>query len=383
MKILVVDDLEEVREPIELRLKSLGHKIASANDGFQALEILNSDVFDLVITDIRMPNMDGLELLRRIKVLSPDLEVMMVTGYANMDSSLEALRHGACNYLMKPINLEELALAVETIEKRLEMARKLKEQEAMLSRARKMADLGLVAAGVAHEINNPNTFVRGNIQTLEKFWEIVQNFCRATLDSGFDPQPKLKFVLEETPKVLKAMLEGTDRIKDIVDKMSTFTRLREGDQYSISNLNKTIHKAIKALGTPVGEIDIQCILADDLPSVLASEDEMVEVLTELIRNAVKATRDQDDPRIRIKTTIHSEEEVLLQIEDNGVGIKETDQNKIFTPFYTTDPRIGRPGLGLSKVYALLHGFGGEIIFSSKEKTGTKFTIKLQVARRET
>ncbi|MEW5724959.1 MAG: response regulator, partial [Thermodesulfobacteriota bacterium] len=288
MKILLVDDSPPAREPVELQLHILGHEVVTADDGEQALAQRSSGPFDLVITDIRMPKMDGLELLRRLKAQETELDVIMITGYGDMDSSLEALRHGACNYLMKPVSLEELTLAVQTVEKRQALTRLLKEQEAKLEQARKMADLGLVAAGVAHEINNPNTFIRGNLQTLRKFWEVLEPFIKQAAASGLPVPDKLDFILEELPKTLSAMLTGTDRIRRIVDSTVAFTRPQGDDNLKAVDLNDCIHQVLNGLGPAGAGVNIVSRLEPGLPRVRATEDALGEVISELIRNSLRA-----------------------------------------------------------------------------------------------
>lgn len=380
MKILVVDDSKMAREPMELQLKESGHQVLTADDGLAGLERFSAEEFDLVITDIRMPQMDGLELLSRIKEARPEQDVIIVTGYGDMDSSLQALRLGAVNYLMKPINLEEMTMAVNAISARQELSRRLKEQQTRLNQARKMADLGLVSAGVAHEINNPNTFIRGNIQTIKKFWDVIEPFFGRAVESGLEPPPKLDFIMAEMPQILEAMLDGTDRIKKIVENMAVFSRLNETAQVSGADLNSCVRSAIEILDAKAEDIELETNLTEDLPPAGGPVEHLTEIVIELLKNSYEAVGETPIKRVAVSTSPTGEGGLRLEVEDSGTGIKPEDKQKVFTPFFSTDPRIGRPGLGLYKVFTLVQGCGGEISFTTREGKGACFTVNLKPHR---
>ncbi|MBF0529910.1 MAG: response regulator [Deltaproteobacteria bacterium] len=379
MRILLVDDARSARTPLEILLKSKGYILSTADDGAEALDLCRNSVFDLLITDIRMPKLDGLTLLKQIKLEQPHMDVIIVTGYGDINSSVEALRYGAANYILKPVNLEEMTMAVKNIEERQAMIKKLREQEARLAQARKMSDLGLVSAGVAHEINNPNTFIRGNLQVLNRFWSILEPFCTQAIKSGVNPPPKIDFIILEIPKILDALLHGTERIKMIVDSMATFTRL-DSDASMAANLNECVLEIVTTKVSALNSIRVETLLTNDLPLIQASQDGLQEIVTELLNNSITAMNNSDNPMLTIRTEKISRDEVILIVEDNGVGIKPEHQSKIFTPFFSSTPKIGRPGLGLSKLYALVCSFGGEISFTSKENQGTAFKVKLPIAQ---
>ena len=117
-------------------------------------------------------------------------------------------------------------------------------------------------------------------------------------------------------------------------------------------------------------------MENNLPQVGAARAELVEIIVELLKNGLKAVEGCDDPLIEIKTFLASPKRVHLQVEDNGHGIQEKHRDRIFTPFFSTDSRIGCPGLGLSKAYSLITGFGGEINFDATAGGGTRFTVQL-------
>ena len=377
MKILIVDDMLPVRKPLELHLSNEGHQVFALNNGFEALEALGRERFDLVISDIRMPIMDGLQLLRWIRSNFDDLDVILVTGFGDLNSSLEALRYGATDYLMKPINLEELSHAVGAVEKRLALTALLKEKEEKLEQARKMADLGLVAAGVAHEINNPNTFIRGNLQTLKKFWDYLSPFFQKALDSGIDPPVKADFFIKEIPKIFESSLDGTERIKKIVDNLTTFTGLGRNLNLEAVDLNACVLEVLRDCEAWVMNLGPEVNLGCDLPPVGAYKERLKEIIQELLTNSSRAIAAAEAPKILITTTVAAPHRVALEIMDNGCGIKDADKKKIFTPFFSTEPCIGRPGLGLSKVYSLVTSFGGEVFFESQDGAGTRFVIQLE------
>lgn len=379
MKILIVDDSPPAREPLELKLESMGHSITAADDGLQAFQAFKREKFDLIITDIRMPVMDGLELLRQVKKISPAQDVILITGYSDLDSSVEALRHGARNYLRKPVKLDELAMSVNTVEERLNMDRKIREQEARLVQADKMAELGIAAAGIAHEINNPNTYLRGNIQTLMRFWKELSPYLNEAAAS-VKPPPNFHFIMKEIPEILEDMLSGSTRIKKIVESMVTFTRLRGDDNFNSVNLNSCVEKAIESPEVQAAHEIIKFVPDDGLPRVTATEEGVTSIIIEVLSNSIRAVREVEGPNIEIRTFSPASQQVFLDIKDNGPGIKEEDSKKVLTPFFTTEPRIGRPGLGLSKAYALVKRFGGDLRIDSQEGRGTKVSLRFPASR---
>ncbi|MDY6851935.1 MAG: response regulator [Thermodesulfobacteriota bacterium] len=376
MKILLVDDEKSLRNLIDRQLTMLGHNVLTAENGVAAWEVFSQEQFDLVISDIKMPQMDGLELLRRVKAAKPDQDMIMITGFGELDSSLEALRRGASNYLIKPFEIKELALTIGRVEKQRAWEKQLKQEEKRMAQARKMADLGLVSGGVAHEINNPNTFVQGNIQTLKRFWPMVAEYCQRAAAAGLEPPGRLEFILRETPKTLDAMLEGTNRIKKIVGAMASFTGPEREVKVNPVDLNDCVLKACALLAEPLGAVKLTRDLKPNLPPARGFKEEIVELVRELLKNSLKAVQGLEAPLIEIATSRHSQHDVLLVVEDNGPGISVDDRDNLFIPFFTTDPKIGRPGLGLSKVYATARRYGGDASFSSEMQQGARFIVRL-------
>jgi polar amino acid transport system substrate-binding protein len=201
-------------------------------------------------------------------------------------------------------------------------------------------------------------------------------YLERAVAAGVTPPDRLEFIIEELPKILDAMLTGTERIKKIVENTATFTRLAENDSVKSVDLNECVQDALDGLRGALGMVGLDLRLAPDLPPVRGTQDAVVEIVTELIRNGVRAVATRVGPMIAISTAMDPSGEALLTVEDNGAGIREEDRAKVFTPFFTTEMRIGTPGLGLSKVYALARSLGGDVYFTTRHGHGSRFNVKL-------
>lgn len=227
MNLLLVDDEEIVFKSVGKFLRRCGHRVREAPDGIDALREMEEEVPDVVISDIRMPEMSGLQLLGAIKVRFPATPVILITGHGDVDTAVSALQEGAYDYVRKPVKLEELVAILERIDERKRLESTLMQERAKLAHAGRLATVGALAAGVAHEINSPNTMIRGNLQTLLRLWERVeatlQRLCAEEKEDS-----DLAVFLDEMPGLVSSMLAGTEQIARIVSQVKPVSRNDDG-----------------------------------------------------------------------------------------------------------------------------------------------------------
>jgi signal transduction histidine kinase len=405
-RILIVDDDEPVRSVFASCL-SARYSCVTAGDAQEALVRLASETFALVIADIQMPGLSGIELLRRIMEHFPDTAVIMASGIDRTQRVLDAVRIGAFDYLIKPCDMDVLELSVErALERRSllrsarlykqdlekqngELARRKAELErlqAQIVHSEKMASLGQLAAGVAHELNNPANFIYGNMEILRE--------CAASLErllSFYDqtqlPPPlaehadalKKEIHYQNTLQDLRSIIDdchsGAERIRNIVQNLRLFSRLDEAELKKV-NLNEGIESTIRLLSQYYGSGRLT-LERDygELPLVDCYAGQLNQVWMNLLVNAAQATRGEG--KVRVATRLENRMAVV-SISDTGGGIAPEHLKKIFDPFFTTK-RVGEgTGLGLSITYGIVKRHGGSIKVQSRPGSGAVFTVAVPI-----
>jgi two-component system NtrC family sensor kinase len=407
-KILIVDDSRLVRTVFTGALGAT-YACVTAGSYDEAMECLRTDEFDLVLADVIMPGLSGIELLRKIVVTYPDTAVIMVTSVDKPHRAVDALRLGAVDYLIKPCELPVLQLSVErALERRrllLDAKRykeelekrnaELTERRAELQRLQsqvvqneKMIALGRVAAGIAHELNNPVAFVYGNLDLLKSglgsiseliaFYESMDlnedTRQRAAEIKARGPYPNF---LDELDEVIADCAEGTERIRDIVTNLRTFSRLDEAE-FKKFDVNAGIVSTLRLLSPSFNDGRIELIREfGEVPEIDAFGGQLNQVWTNLFVNASQSIG-ADGGVVRVKTWL-DEEHVVVTIADTGCGIPRQDLDRIFDPFYTTKAVGEGTGLGLSICFGIVEKHGGTITADSKLGEGTAFTVRLPLS----
>ncbi|MGV1100635.1 ATP-binding protein [Thiovibrio sp. JS02] len=253
--------------------------------------------------------------------------------------------------------------------------------------ADKLASLGQVVAGVAHEINNPNSFITYNVPLLAESWE---TFAPVIMEFSQN-HPGVKAgnitfaeMAEEMGEIIAAIKTGSDRINTIVAKLKDFSRLDEAAPSKLVDINKVINDSLTIVGAQarklVGSISVD--LAEDLPQFYGHFQKLEQVVANLIMNAAQAVESKETGAISIRsryvTRLHA---VLVEVTDNGQGIAPEEASHIFDPFFTTKRAQGGTGLGLSVSYGLVQEHNGRIAVLSRPGLGTRFTVFLPVERR--
>ncbi len=271
-------------------------------------------------------------------------------------------------------NDEEKNKFLESLKKaNKEQLDKIKAQEKALMQADKMASLGHLVAGVAHEINNPTTFIRSNIELLQKYWNIAVNHIVMEGDQ------RIQVVVEDFDEVLKSMYKGTERIMDIVNGLKFFSR-QEKVGYSPIDLFECLNDSLKLVRNEVVRHKITFINSIQKGEYIVngSKQQLEQVFINLILNSIKAIAKKNASEgcieVRTKTKPHNLASIIVR--DNGCGIKEENLSMIFNPFYTTHLDEGGTGLGLSIVYGIIEEHHGTIDVSSRLNEGTEIIITM-------
>ncbi|UCD91343.1 MAG: hybrid sensor histidine kinase/response regulator [Desulfobacterales bacterium] len=369
--ILLIDDEEGIRKVLGIYLSDMGYQVFLAENGEQGSRIFRKEKPPIVLVDIKMPGMDGIELLRIIKEEIPDTEVIMITGHGDMDLAIKSLKLEATDFVTKPINDDVLEIALKRAHERLTMRRLLREHTNNLEQlvrdktkklveAEKLAAVGQTVAGLSHAIKNIASGLKGGAFVLEKGLE---------LDSR------------------KYLMQGWEMVKGNVDKITklsmdllNYAKVTDVN-YKLSEPNQQVHEVVSVMQHQAKELGIhlKIELAPDLKAFYFDPELIHWCLLNLVSNAIDACMEDDLDNngkvVLVKTVKAKGWGVEFQVIDNCCGMDEEIKENIFQGFYSTKGTKGT-GIGLMITKKIVDGHKGVIEVESKKSVGSTFIIRL-------
>jgi len=361
--ILVIDDEESMRDSCCQILNKDGFLSAGANDGIAGLKKTKELKPDLVLIDLKMPGINGLEVLEKVKKIDPNIIPVVITGYATVESAIEAMKKGAYDYLPKPFTPEELRIIIR---RGLEKKKLILETE-LLRREKKLIEENFITM-VSHQLRSP-------LVAIQQYIEVI-----------------LAGMVGKVDKKQKGMLirarERIDGLLNVINDWLDVARLDSGqiiDKLKSIQLKKIIKKIIEDLKPLAQQSDISMELEPSSESALVQGDRetLEQVFYNLITNAIIYNK----PDGRVVVTIKRNKGfIAAEIQDTGIGIAKKHLPFIFDQFYRVsrreDQKIKGTGLGLSIAKKIVDAHGGTIKVSSELDKGSTFTILLLKAKKK-
>ncbi|NEP58711.1 MAG: response regulator [Symploca sp. SIO2G7] len=417
MTILFVDDELPLQRVINLKFKkkirAKEWEFIFAQNGVEALaKIREYPQISMVITDINMPEMDGLTLLGELPSIDSNLKAIVLSAYSDMRNIRTAMNLGAFDFVTKPIDFQDLEVTInrtlEYVEQIQENQKKLQHTQAQLISSEKMATLGQLVAGVAHEINNPLTFIVGNLDLAEEYVTDLIHHLQLYQTQFEHPGATIKeneaaidinFLLEDLPQIMIIMREGTELISQISTSLRVLAR--SDTQVRVAfNIHEGIDSSLMILKHRLKaneqHPDIEVIKEyGELPLVKCYPGQLNQVFMNLIANAIDALEESNkgysfvelrsNPnKITISTEVlENNSGVVIRIKDNGVGMSTELQQQVFQPFFTTKAVGKGTGLGLSITRQLVEeNHRGKLRCISSPGMGTEFVVEIPIDRRK-
>jgi signal transduction histidine kinase len=364
--ILLVDDEEDIRDVLSVSITDMGYTVHEAETGEQAIGIFRQIDPPIVMTDIKMPGMDGIELLQKIKRENPDTEVVMITGHGDMDLAIKSLKFEATDFITKPINVEALEIALKRVQDKIVMKRQLKAYtqnlEALVREKIELQDhlssLGLMIGSISHGIKGLLTGLDGGMYLVES------GFSKENQDQIKEGWETVKLMVDRIRKMVLDILyyaKERDLRWERVDPLSFAEDLAATFAPKIENQNIEF---VREFDETVGEFEIDA-------------GYIHSALTNILENAVDAcTKDAGKTYHKIVFSVRQDaNHVIFAVFDNGVGMDSDTVSKLFTPFFSSKGRRGT-GLGLFISHKIVRQHSGEILVKSTPGQGTLFTVKI-------
>ncbi|HEW78807.1 MAG TPA: response regulator [Phycisphaerales bacterium] len=395
IKILIAEDDTAPRLALKRIFQKWGYVVVVAKDGNEAWQLLQAERPGIAVLDWMMPCINGVELCRKIREKQDTgyTYIILLTSKVENKDIVVGLDAGADDYIVKPFNTEILRsrvnVGVRVVEYEAglaeknaqlqrysdEMERLAEERSKQLIHAERMATVGLLSAGIAHEINNPTTFIAGNAQTLERFWQDVKPTFQQQISIAGADREKLEFILEAMPKILNGIHNGVKRISRIVKGLKAFCHQQE-ETKGACNVNDSVEQSLEFCHNALKyHVTVQKNLAGDIPEIMADSQQIEQVLINLFVNAADAIEENCEGTLTIQTQ-HKDNTVVISVDDTGHGIPEDKLDDIWQPFFTTKVVGKGTGLGLSTVLGIIQNHDGQIKVENKSTGGALFTITL-------
>jgi two-component system, NtrC family, sensor kinase len=413
-KILVVEDDSATRLFLKRDLQMAGYEVTIAKDGAEGLLLATQIQPALIICDWVMPLIDGMEVCRRVKAdpnLGTTFFILLTSRGEAIADRVAGLDAGADEFLSKPIDPNELQARVRAglrqynLNRQLSQAnqqlnqtlKELQQTQAQLIQSEKMSSMVQMVAGMAHEINNPVTFIYGNLNHASVY---IQNLLDLIhLYQKFYPKPDveiqkhadaidLEFVAQDLPNLLASMKTGAQRIFQIVQDLRNFSRLDEAELKRVDlheGLDNTLAFLQHRLHSESHNFAIQVFKEyGELPLVECYPRQLNQVFLNILTNAIDFLAESygkenqsTQPMIHIRTEAIANNQVQIKILDNGPGMTEKVRQKLFDPFFTTKPVGKGIGMGLSISYQIVvQKHGGQLRCNSAPGQGAEFIIEI-------
>ncbi len=430
-KILIVDDEEPIRRLLRQILEKAGYQCSLAANALEARSCLKEDHFEVVLSDINLPGESGLDLVRLVLAEYPDTAAVVVSVMDDPTVAQAALDIGVHDYIVKPFHPKAVLISVNnvlhrrqleidnrTYRERLEQMvserttalqkskeefeqtlARLKDTQAQMIQSEKMASIGQLAAGVAHEINNPTGFVSSNLKTLAdyekdfstligKYRKLVEDLedimarekCCSALSGqverivALEDEMDMDFILDDVKNLVEESREGTERIKKIVLDLKDFAHPGE-DKLQSADINQCLESTLNVVWNELKYKTTVTKAYGDLPIIQCYPHQLNQVFMNLLVNAGQAIEKKGEIKIATRA---DNGYVEIEINDTGSGIAKENLPKIFDPFFTTKEVGKGTGLGLNVSYNIIKKHKGTLGVTSTVGKGTTFTIRIPV-----
>lgn len=368
-RILIVDDEPLILEMVASYVTTLGFEVQTASNGLEAIGKLRSEPFTILLTDIKMPEMDGFELMKTVRTEFPDIHIIAMTGHGASYTFTDVVECGATDYVNKPFSLDEVRAKLNRVVREKGLLRDLKQKSMEIEKAnedlRRLDNLkSIFVSSVSHELRTPLT--------------VIKEFISLMLEGHGGP------LTESQREYLGIAHKNILRLTNLIDTLLDFSRIESGKglqlKFEPARLTEIVEDASMTLAQALEEkrITLESRLDPEMPQVLVDRNRLIEVFINLINNGIKFT--PPGGRISIDTRGLTEKRDYLKVvvSDTGIGIAPEDLPNVFNRFYqgqSTGISMGT-GLGLAITKEIIEGHQGSIQVESRLGSGSSFIFTL-------
>ena len=371
-KVLIIDDEIGPRESLRMLLKP-SYQVHTAENVETGLQLLQEKRPDTIVMDIRMPGMNGIDGLRKIREIDPHLSVIMFTGFGALETAQEALRLGANDYINKPFDAVQMR---EVIGRNVERTRLQRQSEVTgrelhelnerlrneLAQKERLASLGQASAEFVHDLSNPLTIVWGYVQILAKKLEQSGDGNNGDRNAS-------------SPRELHIIEQNVRLCRELLTMWQSYGRVgaSKPKPVSMSSIVQDVSRSVTGMASQNG-VQLDCEIAEEELIVLGDPTQLTRGLQNVIVNAIQAATEKHG-----KVVVNCQEKDLyadIQVRDTGYGIAEDEIGKIFEPYFTTKQGKNGTGLGLYITKKVIDDHNGSIEVASTLGVGTTFALRL-------
>ena len=398
-RVLVADDAEAIREMLGSFLANLGYHTDLAADGQVAINLFQAHPYDVIICDLQMPRVEGLEVLAQIKAVDPDAQVIILTGHATLETAITALRLGAYEYQFKPV--DDMEIFARLVERAYRHRCLLRENKSLLAQLQEAnAHLESEVAKRTSELQTANESLRNLDRLKNDFVSIVSHELRTplaviTLEAQMLASG-MQFSLDKQREIHQALLVSARRLQIQIDDLLDFALIERGElelKFTACSINQIVRDVVDLYSARAAEKHLKMTL--NLPptaqlSVVADGPRLRSALMHLVDNAIKFTPEQGAVTISVHSMVFVPETetpaIAVAVRDTGIGIPLETQQNIFTAFnqadMSTTRRFSGMGMGLALAQRIVEAHGGKITFKSDEGQGSLFALWVPVRQEQ-